>query len=116
VLTGYLIQHSLWKRQSDRERDRLKAVQRGGRGQLQRKVKWCRHSPSPGKPTLFQRKPANGKHRQLCSDKKSHDCQNTTPFTLSEKGRRKKTYGVGGWRVMKMEDINRRGQKRENEK
>lgn len=39
------------------ERDQLRAMQKGGGGgrQLQRKVKWCRHSLSPGKPTLFQR-------------------------------------------------------------
>lgn len=87
VLTGYLI-HSLTKRR-DREKERERPGQNNadGRGQLERKAKWCRHSPLPGKPTLFQRKMANGKHRQLCSDKKSHDCPNTTPYTLRERRR-----------------------------
>lgn len=78
-----------WRRDSDREKERERPGQNNadGRGQLERKAKWCRHSPLPGKPTLFQRKMANGKHRQLCSDKKSHDCPNTTPYTPRERRR-----------------------------
>lgn len=87
VLTGYLI-HSLTKRQRQREREReTRSEQRRREGAAGEKSEVVPPFPLPGKPTLFQRKMANGKHRQLCSDKKSHDCPNTTPYTLRERRR-----------------------------
>lgn len=63
----------------------------------EKKVKWCRRSPSPGKPTLFQSKRTNGEHQQLCSDKSHMTAQTLLPMLgVRREGRQqKKTYSVG---------------------
>lgn len=95
------------------DRNQLRAMQRGGREggrgrQLQRKVKWCRHSLSPGKPTLFQRNIGQWqtpaivfgqkvtwlpKHHSLCTEWEG------------KKRKEKKKKKLWGWRVMKRRKI-----------
>lgn len=88
VLTGYLIQAEKTERARDR---RQRGRQWRGEGrQLWRKVKWCGHSPSPGKPTpLSKKKTQPMTNTGNCVGRESHDCQSTTPSLCTETRTRK---------------------------
>lgn len=86
---GYLIQLGLWKRQSNTLR--LSAMQKG-RGAAAERSEVVPPFPVVLETNALSKRAANGKHRQLCSDKKSHDCPHTTPYDASERGGQK--YGV----------------------
>lgn len=79
------------------ERDQLRPMQKGGGGGGSCREKWSGAAIPchPGNQRSFKETSANGKHRQLCPDKKSHDCQNTAPYAQGEKGRRGKKEVVG---------------------
>lgn len=78
------------RRPRERETDRERQWRGEGR-QLWRKVKWCGHSPSPGKPTpLSKKKTQPMTNTGNCVHAESHDCQNTTPSLHTETRSRKK--------------------------
>ncbi len=113
VLTRYLIYHSLYKRQSDTEWDRLRAMQKG-RGAAAEKSEVVPPFPVTRETNALSKKigqwqtPAIVFRQKVTWLPKHHSL-----CTVSEKGRKnKKKYGVGGLRVIKRGKIKRRGQKK----